>query len=89
MTDALSRRDMLRTLSAVAALPRAFATTAVTTATVTVTATGIAIDASVVTIGSQSAALQIAAAAPGLFTLNTAGLAAAYTIVVGPETCRQ
>ena len=45
---------------------------------------GIAIGASVVTLGAQSAALQIAAVAPGLFTLNTAGLAAAYTIVVGP-----
>jgi uncharacterized protein (TIGR03437 family) len=45
---------------------------------------GVAAGASVVTIGSQSAALQIATVAPGLFALDTAGLAAAYTIVVGP-----
>jgi len=45
---------------------------------------GVALGASVVTLGAQSAALQIAAVAPGLFSLNTAGLAAAYTIVVGP-----
>ncbi len=44
---------------------------------------GIAIGAAVVSVGSQSAALQIAAVAPGLFTLNAAGLAAAYTILVG------
>jgi uncharacterized protein (TIGR03437 family) len=45
---------------------------------------GIAMGASVVTLGAQSAALEIAAVAPGLFSLNTAGLAAAYAIVVGP-----
>src|SRR5208283_4187732 len=45
---------------------------------------GIAMGASVVTLGSQSAALELAAVAPGLFSLNTAGLAAAYAIVVGP-----
>jgi len=45
---------------------------------------GVAPGASVVTLGAQSAALQIAAVAPGLFSLNTAGLAAAYTILVGP-----
>jgi uncharacterized protein (TIGR03437 family) len=43
---------------------------------------GIAIGAAVVTIGTQSAALQIAATAPGLFTLNSSGLAAAYAIRV-------
>jgi len=45
---------------------------------------GISIGAARVTIGAQTAALQIAAAAPGLFTLNGAALAAAYVIHVAP-----
>jgi len=40
--------------------------------------------AAIVSIGSQTAALQIAAVAPGLFALNSAGLAAAYVVRVGP-----
>ena len=43
---------------------------------------GVSIGPAVVTIGAQSAALQVAAVAPGLFTLNSAGLAAAYAIRV-------
>jgi uncharacterized protein (TIGR03437 family) len=45
---------------------------------------GVSIGAARVTIGSQTAAVQIAAVAPGLFTLNSAGLAAAYVIHIGP-----
>jgi uncharacterized protein (TIGR03437 family) len=45
---------------------------------------GISIGAARVVIGSQTAAVQIANVAPGLFTLNGAGLAAAYVIHVGP-----
>jgi uncharacterized protein (TIGR03437 family) len=45
---------------------------------------GIAIGAALVTVGGQSAAVQIATVAPGLFTLNTAGLAAADAIRIGP-----
>jgi uncharacterized protein (TIGR03437 family) len=45
---------------------------------------GVSIGAAVVTIGAQTAAVQIATAAPGLFTLNSAGLAAAYVVRVGP-----
>jgi uncharacterized protein (TIGR03437 family) len=45
---------------------------------------GVSVGAAVVTIGAQSAALQVAAVAPGLFTLNSAGLAAAYAIRVTP-----
>jgi uncharacterized protein (TIGR03437 family) len=45
---------------------------------------GISIGAATVTIGAQTAAVQIAAVAPGLFTLNSAGLAAAYVVRVGP-----
>jgi uncharacterized protein (TIGR03437 family) len=37
-----------------------------------------------VAIGTQTAVVQIAAVAPGLFTLNSAGLAAAYVVRVGP-----
>jgi uncharacterized protein (TIGR03437 family) len=43
---------------------------------------GVAVGASVVTVGTQSAPLQIATAAPGLFALNASGLLAGYTIVV-------
>lgn len=43
------------------------------------------IGAAIVTIGTQTAAVQIAAVAPSLYTLNSAGLAAAYVIYVGPE----
>ncbi len=43
---------------------------------------GIAIGAAIVTIGGQTAALQIANFAPGLFTLNSSSLAAAYAIRV-------
>jgi uncharacterized protein (TIGR03437 family) len=45
---------------------------------------GVAIGAAIVTIGGQTAALQIANVAPGLFTLNSSGLAAAYAIRVAP-----
>ncbi len=45
---------------------------------------GIAIGAAIVTINGQTAALQIANVAPGLFTLNSSGLAAAYAIRVAP-----
>ena len=45
---------------------------------------GISIGAATVTIGEQTAAVQIATTAPGLFTLNSAGLAAAYVVRVGP-----
>jgi len=45
---------------------------------------GVSIGAAIVTIGAQTAALQLAIAAPGLFTLNSAGLAAAYAIRVAP-----
>ncbi len=45
---------------------------------------GIAIGPAIVTIGAQTAALQISTIAPGLFTLNSAGLAAAYAIRVAP-----
>jgi uncharacterized protein (TIGR03437 family) len=45
---------------------------------------GISIGAAMVAVGSQTAALQIAAIAPGLFTLNSAGLAAAYVVRVAP-----
>jgi uncharacterized protein (TIGR03437 family) len=45
---------------------------------------GISIGAARVTIGAQTPAVQIATAAPGLFVLNSAGLAAAYVVRVGP-----
>jgi uncharacterized protein (TIGR03437 family) len=45
---------------------------------------GVSIGAAIVTIGGQSAMLQIAAAAPGLFAMNSAGLAAGYGIRVAP-----
>ena len=45
---------------------------------------GVSIGAATVTIGSQTAALQIATVAPGLFTLSGSGLAAAYVVRVGP-----
>jgi uncharacterized protein (TIGR03437 family) len=45
---------------------------------------GISIGAARVTIGTQTAAVQIAAVAPGLFALNGTGLAAAYVVRVGP-----
>jgi hypothetical protein len=45
---------------------------------------GIGIGAATVTIGPQTATVQIATVAPGLFTLNSAGLAAAYVVRVGP-----
>ena len=45
---------------------------------------GISIGAATVTVGTQKAAVQIAAVAPGLFTLNGAGLAAAYVVRVSP-----
>jgi len=45
---------------------------------------GISIGAATVTIGTQTASVQIASVAPGLFTLNSAGLAAAYVVRVGP-----
>jgi uncharacterized protein (TIGR03437 family) len=45
---------------------------------------GMSIGAAVATIGSQSAAIQIAAVAPGLFTLSSAGLAAANAVRVAP-----
>jgi len=45
---------------------------------------GVALGAAVVTLGTQSAPLEITAVAPGLFTLNNAGLAAAYAVTVGP-----
>jgi uncharacterized protein (TIGR03437 family) len=45
---------------------------------------GISIGAATVAIGAQTAAVQITTVAPGLFTLNSAGLAAAYGVRVGP-----
>jgi uncharacterized protein (TIGR03437 family) len=45
---------------------------------------GISVGAATVAIGTQTAVVQIAAVAPGLFTLNSAGLAAAYVVRVGP-----
>jgi uncharacterized protein (TIGR03437 family) len=45
---------------------------------------GISVGAATVNIGSQAAALQVSAVAPGLFTLNGAGLAAANLVRVGP-----
>jgi uncharacterized protein (TIGR03437 family) len=44
----------------------------------------IPVGAAVVTIGTQSAAVQVDTVAPGLFTLNSASLAAAYAIRVMP-----
>ena len=43
------------------------------------------IGAAVVTIGTQTAALLISAIAPELYTLNSAGLAAAYVVRVSPS----
>jgi uncharacterized protein (TIGR03437 family) len=45
---------------------------------------GISIGAATVRIGTQTAAVQIATVAPGLFALNGAGLAVAYVVRVGP-----
>jgi len=45
---------------------------------------GVSVGAATVTIGAQTAAVEIDAVAPGLFTLNSAGLAAAYVVHVGP-----
>jgi uncharacterized protein (TIGR03437 family) len=46
---------------------------------------GIGVGAARVTIGPQTAAVQVATVAPGLFTLNGAGLAAANLVQVSPE----
>lgn len=45
---------------------------------------GVSTGAAVVTIGTQTAMLRIAAVAPGSFTLNGSGLAAAYVVRVAP-----
>ena len=45
---------------------------------------GISVGAAMVAVGSQTAAVQTAAIAPGLFTLNSTGLAAAYVVRVAP-----
>jgi uncharacterized protein (TIGR03437 family) len=44
----------------------------------------VSLGAATVSIGTQTAAVQIGAVAPGLFTLNSAGLAAAYVVRVDP-----
>jgi uncharacterized protein (TIGR03437 family) len=46
---------------------------------------GLSIGAAVVNIGMQTAAVQIVSVAPMLYTLNSAGLAAAFVIEVGPD----
>jgi uncharacterized protein (TIGR03437 family) len=45
---------------------------------------GISVGAATVSIGAQTAAVQIATVAPGLFSLNSASLAAANLVQVGP-----
>jgi uncharacterized protein (TIGR03437 family) len=45
----------------------------------------VSLGAGMLTVGAQTAAVQIAMVAPGLFTLNSAGLAAAIVVTVGPN----